>query len=528
MTFITDLLKQPRAAVRLGCHIIDVADTDQIEVSYPGVGENKVSVPTSLKYALLWLKQQRGQDSDTGGHVPVTTFRKQLDDHPDCHFGILQTANFILGRILILGIMCPRNRLLAEIEYSNVGAELPDLSGDMSEDETLTISRFCYLHREDDHVLLTMPLNDKRLVIRERRTYNFLSDLAFGTTLREIRETCGDDTDLFEGFCALVNLLRNEEFIIAVDKDAAHLPTRLEEGDDAMQQWDFHDLVAHANSRLSYNFGMSFGGAFPFVHIFEPRPAVRPLPEGERIELYRPDLKELVANDPSLTETVTRRISMRGYDEESPISLQQIGEFFFRTGRVLYEHTMQVTNMKHPERQTDMGFAWRPYPTGGGSYELEFYLTVDRADGLGPGIYYYSPATHELIKLSQQNNYTEGLIYTAYTSCAQIVRPQVLVHIAARFQRVSWKYHNIAYSTMLRNTGVVYQTFYLNATAMNIAGCGLGSGNSDLFCRATGNEPHIECNIGEFMLGSMPKGMPELNLETSAAMHQATLAPTAY
>ena len=97
------------------------------------------------------------------------------------------------------------------------------------------------------------------------------------------------------------------------------------------------------------------------------------------------------------------------------------------------------------------------------------------------------------------------LIETAYTSCARIVKPQVLVHIACRFQRVSWKYHAIAYATNLRNTGVLYQTFYLNAIAMGIAPCGLGSGHLQAFAGASGNDPLVEGNIGEFMLGSLPK-----------------------
>lgn len=524
MTFITDLMKQPLATARLdrSYEIAPDPDTNEIEVVREG-SRNKVAVPRSLKTALSWLARQ-------DGCVPLTAWRKHFGTESDSPFGLLQAAAFITSNVVVVGVACPRNKLLVEIEYSNYGKRLPDMSNPrtLRENEKITLSRFSYLHREDERFLLSMPLKDKRFVIRDRAVQTLLSELAFGADLRQIQSVCAGDDNLFEGFRRLINVLYNEEFVISAGGNSSRLPTRLEEGDSAMQQWDFHDLVTHSNSRVGYNFGFDFGGAFPFVNLIEPQPAVKPPPEGERIALYKPALQELVARDKTLTDTVIQRISVRAYNEESPVSLQQLGEFFFRTGRLLYENSATVTNAKNPDRQTEMGFAWRPYPTGGASYELEFYLTVDRADGIDPGIYYYSPGTHELIKLSGRNAHTEGLIETAYFSCAKIVRPQTVIHIAARFQRVAWKYHNIAYSTMLRNTGVVYQTFYLHATAMGLAGCGLGSGNTELFSLATGNAPHIECNIGEFMLGSMPKDYTDPDLPASAMLHNAKLSPTAY
>ena len=49
------------------------------------------------------------------------------------------------------------------------------------------------------------------------------------------------------------------------------------------------------------------------------------------------------------------------------------------------------------------------------------------------------------------------------------VRPQVLLTVASRFARISWKYEGMAYATTLRNVGAFYQTLWLVATAMGIA-----------------------------------------------------------
>ena len=80
--------------------------------------------------------------------------------------------------------------------------------------------------------------------------------------------------------------------------------------------------------------------------------------------------------------------------------------------------------------------------------------------------------------------------------------PQILITIAARFQRLSWKYESMAYSALLKNVGVLYQTMYLVATAMDLAPCALGGGDSDLFARAARLDYYAETSVGEFLLGS--------------------------
>jgi hypothetical protein len=37
---------------------------------------------------------------------------------------------------------------------------------------------------------------------------------------------------------------------------------------------------------------------------------------------------------------------------------------------------------------------------------------------------------------------------------------------------------------------------------MNLAGCGIGSGDSALFSLITGLDPLVESSVGEFMLGA--------------------------
>jgi oxazoline/thiazoline dehydrogenase len=87
---------------------------------------------------------------------------------------------------------------------------------------------------------------------------------------------------------------------------------------------------------------------------------------------------------------------------------------------------------------------------------------------------------------------------------SQPTRPQVLIIMAARFQRVAWKYETLAYAMILKNVGVLQQTMNLVATAMGLAACALGNGDSDLFTRTAGVDYYTETSVGEFALGSMP------------------------
>ena len=79
--------------------------------------------------------------------------------------------------------------------------------------------------------------------------------------------------------------------------------------------------------------------------------------------------------------------------------------------------------------------------------------------------------------------------------------PQVLITIAARFDRTAWTYSSIAYSLVLKDVGVLTQTLYLMATDIGLGGCAIGSINIDLFAKMTGLEFHVEGPVGQFALG---------------------------
>jgi SagB-type dehydrogenase family enzyme len=122
----------------------------------------------------------------------------------------------------------------------------------------------------------------------------------------------------------------------------------------------------------------------------------------------------------------------------------------------------------------------RPYPAGGSLHELELYMIAGQVRGLEPGIYHYRAHVHELEKVPANEATVKQLRNMGAAAAETREPPHILIVISARFERIMWKYPARAYALTLKNAGVLLQTMYLVATAMGLAGCALGSGDSDL------------------------------------------------
>lgn len=271
-----------------------------------------------------------------------------------------------------------------------------------------------------------------------------------------------------------------------------------EDADPSLRCWEFHDLLFHARSRRGRT-DAPVGATFRFAGQGEPPPAMKPAVEPETIALDQPDAARFAGGNVSFAHVVAARRSIRRY-AEAPLTVQQLAEFLFRVARV---SRIQETEVDTPIGPVTMEFAPRPYPSGGGLYELEFYVAVRSCRGLAPRLYRYQADGHRLGLVRGSTPDVDQLFADAAVSSG--TNPgvlQVLLILSARFTRVSWKYASIAYALILKHVGVVYQTMYLTATAMGLAPCALGAGDSDRFARTAGLDYYAETSVGEFLLGS--------------------------
>ncbi|QJW93689.1 SagB family peptide dehydrogenase [Frigoriglobus tundricola] len=354
-------------------------------------------------------------------------------------------------------------------------------------DRQYALSRFAYLRREGNEGVVESPQSHARLVLQESRAARLIGALAAPATPAELAERSGLTTEGATGLLAL--LLRAEM--------ASEAGTEPEDPD--LRTWAFHDLLFHTRSRKGRS-DAPYGGTYRFAGQFPPPPAVKPVPVGDRVPLFKPDIRALERTDPPLAWVQEHRRSVREFDTTQPITVAQVGEFLFRVNRVKEQRETELQTVRGP---VVMDFVSRPYPTGGSLYELEIYAAVRTCDGLTPGLYAHDPVAHRLVRVRGRGPAVDELLGDAAESTAiPAGELQVLFVLAARVPRVAWKYESIAYALVLKHVGVVYQTMYLAATAMGLAGCAVGGGDADLFARAAGVPYAAETSVGEFLLGS--------------------------
>jgi SagB-type dehydrogenase family enzyme len=253
----------------------------------------------------------------------------------------------------------------------------------------------------------------------------------------------------------------------------------------------FSDQLMHARSRRGRHLG-GYGATGRAGAGSPPEPAIATPRGGRQLGLEVPDMRSLCENDQPFTAVLEGRQSERRHGN-SPLDQRTLGHFLYRAARV-----------RCTDGAGNYDIATRPYPSGGALYSIEFYIVVNRSADVPQGLYWYDALHHGLNHVAGLDQDVKQLVGDAVTSCGAAPDPHALVILAARFGRVTWKYESIAYALILKEVGVIYQTMYLVATAMGLASCAIGGGNSPLFCKASGKQYWEESSVGEFLLGTRP------------------------
>jgi len=361
-----------------------------------------------------------------------------------------------------------------------------------ADDARFCLSRFACWRREGSDLVLESPLSMARTVVRSHTGAALVFELARSRSCADLCTAIpGIDRETVRAF---LGLLAAAGVITAEDADG----TLAEDADPALAQWEFHDFLFHARSR-SGRHDRPVGGTYPFIGRIPPLPALKPAMQGREVPLAVPDPAQVGQRDLPLSRVLEGRRSIRAYGAE-PMTAAQLGEFLYRTVRVHDVIGVDPAQMHYYETSR------RPYPSGGAAYDLELYVSVHRCTGLARGLYHYEPQAHRLRRLDGGDAYLDALLQQAQRAAVLPAQPQILITLTSRFQRLAWKYRGLAYATTLKNVGVLYQTMYLVATAMELAPCALGTGDAALFAEAIGTDYAVESSVGEFLLGSLPSG----------------------
>ena len=360
-------------------------------------------------------------------------------------------------------------------------------------DRSYVLSRFAYIRRDGDGLVLESPLGPARLLLHDDRATGLVHALGRPGSLAELAlRTPGSGV---EAVRQMLGLLLSADMAREVSEEG----TTVEDTEPALRIWEFHDLLYHCRSREGRH-DAPVGATYHWAGKLPAPPALQPAAD-DGIDLHRPDLEQLQRQDPPLALVQEKRRSLRDYAPE-PLTAQQLGEFLFRVARVRSCREVEIDTAAGPQQ---VEFTSRPYPAGGGLYELELYPVIQSCRDLVPGLYHYEPRHHRLEPRAGLTADVLRLVReAAQASGTAPEHVQVLLIVAARYPRLAWKYSTLAYALVLKHVGVLYQSMYLNATAMGLAPCALGDGNSDLFARAAGTDYYAETSVGEFLLGSRP------------------------
>ena len=365
-------------------------------------------------------------------------------------------------------------------------------------DYRIRFSRFASIYPCSDGLSISSPLSSANLHLIDRRLFFLLTELASACTEESLRQAFPDD--LLVHFDDLISLLLSsgvaglcdEQGVADIDRHA------VEAG------WTSRDLAFHCQTR-EHEIDLSRMESSQTAVIQEQLPA-----KHQRIILQTVALPEpsRIHCDLNFFQVIRDRHTIRTYQNQ-PISSAVLSALLWHSMRIKEEIICD------PGLPRSYEGLLRPVASAGALHSIELYLCVHRCHGLQPGFYHYDSGRHCLGKLSDLSEPCLRMLELAAASTCrapqaasvspgQAQQPDVLIVMASRYARQAGLHRQtgLSYALILKDVGSIYQQLYLVATALGLAPCGLSFGSSELFEQASGLPTHLECSVGEFMIGN--------------------------
>lgn len=316
------------------------------------------------------------------------------------------------------------------------------------EERPVRLSHFASLRPLDERLVLESPCAPFRVALNQPLAVRIATALTTPTTVGRL--AVATDTRP-EVVADVVGFLVAAGVVLVAGEDARFG----EDEDPALRRWTPQELMFAAFSRARQMDAQA-------AALEETAgPVTKPVPDGPRVPLYRPDLAG-DSRDPSLRELLETDHHCPAFSSRQ-LTAEAVGELLFRTARI------RSIGRAHLPVAAGHDASQRPYFTIACLYELELYLTANRCSGLARGIYHYDPLAHALTLVQDDPVGMAAMLEMATVAAGNRCPPAALLTITSRRSRISWLFAGSAYATTLLHAGALQQTLHLAAQAIGLS-----------------------------------------------------------
>ena len=361
----------------------------------------------------------------------------------------------------------------------------------LSDNASFSLSSFCWIKLIDGKFVLQNQSQSSQLIVYDFEFMRIISEISKDTTIEHLINAFGEINSSI--ISSIIKLMLSNNLL--------HLNRQISSqtsSDNDINFWGFEDLLFHERSRWGPH-NQFIGANFPFAETM-PAPSITPTIHSiKEISLLEPHEGELI--DQSFFEIILKRKSYHEFGNK-PVSLKNLGLLLWFVLHIKRRHKIQAIS----ERKTYYEITKRPVPGGGGMHEIEIFLAINRSEEIDSGMYHYNAEKHCLEMVRVKDKYCNQLLKDAALAGNLSKPPDILIVLGYRPRRLSWKYQGIVYSLVLEHVGIIFQQLYLVSTALGLAPCALGVGNSRTFQYAVMDDSSQESihSVGEFIIGSKP------------------------
>jgi SagB-type dehydrogenase family enzyme len=177
-----------------------------------------------------------------------------------------------------------------------------------------------------------------------------------------------------------------------------------------------------------------------------------------------PDPASIDFGTADLRQMMEARRSVRRYAEDD-LSLEELSYLLWLT---------QGVKKVNDKRQVTL----RTVPSAGCRHPFETYLSVNRVEGLAPGLYRYAATENKLVALDLRADFNDQLT-EACMGQRQVATSAVTFIWAAVPYRTVWRYSERSYRYLYLDAGHVCQNLHLAAESIDCGICAIGAYDDD-------------------------------------------------